>query len=391
MTDNSGDKVKYETDDETISDTLGLSGLENIGNTCYMNSVLQCLSATDILNQYLRSKMFKNDLKNGVNRLIIKDKKSKIANFDNICYVVPKFKTKYRFKNSITYRLYQLIKLLWNINCDVIPRKFKSTIDELIPHFSGFAQQDSHEFLSLILDMLHEEFKTDVEILEIKQPEKIDYDKIDVLDNGIKFYANFIKKNHSIILDIFYGIFMFEIRCSNCGNCNYNYEPFNTIELDLNDFTNIEDCLQKYFSPLEVDYSCSKCKKINGEENERKNKAIKTQSIFLLPNKLCIQLKRFKKTETRGGIHIQKISNQIDFPLTNLKLKQFYNSESNLYDLYGIVHHSGSPSGGHYISYTKNMITGDFYEFNDSQVSQVKNPEAIVNPGAYLLFYENKN
>jgi len=387
--------------DETNGDTLGLSGLENIGNTCYMNSVLQCLSATDMLNQYLRSKMFKNDLKNGVNRLIIKDKKSKIANYDQIyneiCYKIPKFKTKYRFKNSITYRLYQLIKLLWNINCDVIPRKFKTTLDELIPHFRGFSQQDSHEFLSLILDMLHEEFKTDVEILEIVQPEKINYEKIDILDNGIKFYTNFIKKNHSIILDIFYGIFMFEIKCSTCGNCNYNYEPFNTIELDLNDSTNIDECFKKYFSQSEVDYSCSKCNNIsqvngvNGGTNGGINKAIKTQSIFILPNKLCIQLKRFKKTETRGGIHIQKISNQIDFPLKDLKLDQFYNSDSFTYDLYGIVNHSGSPSGGHYISYTKNMITGDFYEFNDSRVSQVKNPQAIVNPGAYLLFYEKKN
>lgn len=381
---------------EINGDTLGLSGLENIGNTCYMNSVLQCLSATDMLNQYLRSKMFKNDLKNGVNRLIIKDKKSKIANYEQITYVVPKFKTKYRFKNSITYRLYQLVKLLWTINCDVIPRKFKATLDELIPNFHGFSQQDSHEFLSLILDMLHEEFKTDVEILEIVQPEKINYDKIDVLDGGVKFYANFIKKNHSIILDIFYGIFMFEIKCSSCKNSNYNYEPFNTIELDLNDSINIDECLKKYFSSSEVDYSCSKCNntQVNGETtqiNEQINKAIKTQSIFLLPNKLCIQLKRFKKIETRGGVHIQKINNQIDFPLTNLQLEQFYNTDSFTYDLYGIVNHSGSPSGGHYISYTKNMITGDFYEFNDSRVSQIKNPESIVNPGAYLLFYEKKN
>jgi len=373
-------------------DTLGLSGLENIGNTCYMNSVLQCLSATDILNQYLRSKMFKNDLKNGVNRLMIKNKKAQVVNYDevygDIAYHIPKFKTKYRFKNSITYRLYQLVKLLWNINCDVIPRKFKGTLDELIPNFNGFAQQDSHEFLSLILDRLHEEFKTDVEILEIIQPENIDLDKISILESGIKFYTNFIKKNHSIILDIFYGIFLFEIKCKTCGNCNYNYEPFNTIELDLNDSNSIEDCFKKYFSPSEVDYNCSKCtKSINTETN----KAIKSQQIFLLPNKLCIQLKRFKKTESRGGMSISKITNLIRFPLNNLELNQFYNKESSNYDLYGVVHHSGNSNGGHYISFTKNMISGDWYEFNDSRVSQIMNPESIVNPGAYLLFYEKKN
>lgn len=390
--------IDDQNDDKIDGQTLGLSGIDNIGNTCYMNSVLQCLSATDMLNQYLQLKMFKNDLKNGVNRIIIKNAKTKIANFDDVCYQIPKYKIKYRFKNSITYRLYQLIKILWDINCDVIPRKFKTTLDELIPNFRGYSQQDSHEFLSIILDTLHEEFKTDVEILEIKQPENIDYKNINILDNGIKFYINFIKKNHSIILDIFFGIFVFEIKCKKCGNCNYNYEPFNTIELDLNcisnnDSANIEDCFNKYFSQTEVDYNCSKCNikdvtKVDVTKVDVTNKAIKTQKIFLLPNKLCIQLKRFKKTETNRGVHIQKINNQINFPLTDLKLSQFYNSDDFSYNLYGVVHHSGSSNGGHYIAYTKNIMSGDWYEFNDSQVCQIKNPEYIVNSGAYLLFYE---
>ena len=118
---------------------------------------------------------------------------------------------------------------------------------------------------------------------------------------------------------------------------------------------------------------------------------LKTQQIFLLPNKLCIQLKRFKKTETHGGMHISKINNLIQFPLTELKLSQFYNQEKISYNLYGVVHHSGSANGGHYISYTKNIISKDWYEFNDSNVRQVKNPESIVNSGAYLLFYEKNN
>ena len=84
-------------------------------------------------------------------------------------------------------------------------------------------------------------------------------------------------------------------------------------------------------------------------------------------------------------------SSRVSYSFLNLGfLSSFFSKESNLYDLYGIVHHSGSANGGHYISYTKNMISQDFYEFNDSRVSQIKNPEAIVNSGAYLLFYEKK-
>ena len=54
----------------------------------------------------------------------------------------------------------------------------------------------------------------------------------------------------------------------------------------------------------------------------------------------------------------------------------------------GIVNHSGNSNGGHYISYTKNIMSEDWYEFNDSNVRQIMNPESIVNSGAYLLFYE---
>ena len=56
----------------------GLSGLNNLGNTCYMNSVLQCLSATDILNHHLRNIYFKDNLREGVKRLYIEKLKRDI-------------------------------------------------------------------------------------------------------------------------------------------------------------------------------------------------------------------------------------------------------------------------------------------------------------------------
>ena len=61
-----------------------------------------------------------------------------------------------------------------------------------------------------------------------------------------------------------------------------------------------------------------------------------------------------------------------------------------MYDLYGVVNHSGSIGFGHYYAYCKNKKDGKWYEHNDSMVSEM-NPSGIVTSAAYLLFYERRD
>ena len=50
-------------DNNTNYDVRGLSGLNNIGNTCYMNAALQCLSASNLFVGFLIKKKFVSDIK----------------------------------------------------------------------------------------------------------------------------------------------------------------------------------------------------------------------------------------------------------------------------------------------------------------------------------------
>ena len=147
-------------DTDSSSNIRGISSLNNMGNTCYMNSTLQALSNTNIFCYYMRKTMFKEKLKNGIMRIIIKKMKTNNQ--------ISKKKFKYKFKSSITYRLYQVLKIMWSINCELTPEKFKSSIDILMPKFQGFDQQDAQEFLIFLLDQIHEETKSDIIIKKLK-------------------------------------------------------------------------------------------------------------------------------------------------------------------------------------------------------------------------------
>src|SRR5690606_18798247 len=115
----------------TSTFTKGLCGLRNLGNTCFMNSSLQCLSNTVLLREYFISDSHKNDI----------NKNNPIG-----------------MKGHVAENFGNLMKLMWSGEEPYVsPRALKQTIAKWAPQFEGFNQHDSQELLAFLLDGLHED------------------------------------------------------------------------------------------------------------------------------------------------------------------------------------------------------------------------------------------
>jgi ubiquitin carboxyl-terminal hydrolase 8 len=405
----------------------GLSGLNNIGNTCYMNSALQCLSASNIFTGFLIKKKFVSDLKeNIVQNLANGERKKKrsqgenIKDDDDVSVYLKDIKKHYYA--SMTYNTYKLFKAMWKTNSAVTPKSFKHNLGEHCGAFRNFSQQDSQELINFLLDKIHEEIKCEVSLKYKNVPkdivsyishrkdicEKIQKEKnpslletkIKVLETfvnehpreeiifkSLEYWDSYIKKNYSPIIDMFSGLFMSEVCCLNCNKKSQSFEPFNILPLSIPEQTStLNDCL-KEFSKTEVlrdnnKYNCEHCKKQVDAE--------KKLYIWDLPELLIIQLKRFNNM----GRHTRKNGETIKFPLENLTFNDNYHqyrTRDYKYDLYGVVYHMGNLHGGHYISYTKNPMNNKWYRFNDSSVHHIPDDsieKEIVNGGSYILFYK---
>lgn len=335
----------------------GLSGLANLGNTCFLNSAVQCISHTYELNDFFD-----------------KDNKGMIEKKDN--------------KDTLVYREWnELRKLMWVKNCCISPGRFVSSIQHIAEVkkrdlFTGFAQNDLPEFFLFLMDEIHNAFKRSVK-MNITGEEKTEKDKLAM--SCYSMLEKMYSKEYSEIVKLFYGIHVSQIFKEDNKDIilSQNPEPFFMINLPIpkRKTLNIYECFDLFTNKEKLE---GDNKWLNEKTNTYED-AIKQIQFFSLPDILVIDLKRFDN-------RMRKNNCCIDFPLENLDLSKYiigYDEKSYTYDCYGICNHSGSSLGGHYTSYVKNA-NDKWYHFNDTNVSEVENKNKMVSSKAYCLFYRKK-
>lgn len=324
----------------------GLTGLVNFGNICFMISILQCLSNTLSLSDYIISAQYKDDVNEKSN------------------------------EKFVLYSYINLILHMWQSNQLIKPKTLVENICIFHKKYFALEQQDSHEFLMYLLEILHRSLSYEIEIEETRSsPNKL-------IKDSIQSWKNAFEKEYSVIIKTFYGSILNTIQCSNmtCGNIENVFEPYNCLQLDIDNKTNLYECLNDYFNEEEHinDWKCDKCQHFGCKKNTR---------LWSNPNYVIIQLKRF----SRNGLI--KNSNLVQYPIRDLDLTKYHStlkSDNNkyIYDLYAVNYHSGQLNFGHYWSSCKNL-DGHWYNFNDGNVTKITQ-EQLVTHDAYILFYHRK-
>ena len=346
----------------------GRTGLRNLGNTCYMNAVLQSFSSLTEFRDYYQHiypKLYPNT------QAIIK---KKLSNNQSIKFSIRKRNLKVTtIKNhqaaALSIDLSVLLRFLWN------GKRIQFTPDEILKNvwskysrFKGFKQQDAQEFTIFLLDQLAKE-----------------------LTNAN--YPNFIEDN-------FIGQVLNQVECQTCFNCSQIITATSIISLQfptlssqkIFHLTELLDYAFKNAELLALDnqYYCNKC--------QTKVNAIKSQHILQLPAKYIIfhiirtkfDLKTFKTTKDKTNLI---------YPLADLNLNPYLakNTQdidhfSNFYDLQAMVTHSGKGIlEGHFTNYSWISSLGVWLNFNDTKVKIVNANQVKANEKkAYLLFYQRR-
>ena len=176
----------------------GAVGLRNLGNTCFMNSTLQCMAQTPWLTQYFLDKNHVAEI-----------------NRDNPL----------GHKGRIAEEYADLLQRMWGNEFSVVaPSGFKRAIGDFAPQFSGYNQQDSQELLAFLVDGLHE----DLNRLKKKgyDPEPIKSDgKSDAALATITWNRH-EKRHDSEILDHMGGMFRSNVICMGCKTHFRKFDPF---------------------------------------------------------------------------------------------------------------------------------------------------------------------
>ncbi|XP_072933095.1 ubiquitin carboxyl-terminal hydrolase 8 isoform X4 [Epargyreus clarus] len=324
----------------------GLTGLKNLGNTCYMNSIIQCLNNTAFLVSYFCNGTYQEH----VNRT-------------------------HSTRGAIAEELAAVVRALWSGQYRFIATKdLRNEVGKHQRAFRGSEQQDSHEFLTILMDWLHLDLQ-----FSIKPPHK------EGLCASERAWAEYTRCKESLVLRLFYGQIRSTVRCATCAALSATYDSFSNLSLELPPHAarcTLADCLKLYLNGETVPgWNCPNCKE--------KRDAVKKLDISRLPPVLVIHFKRFYVDPKEYMCNAyRKKQTYIDFPLEDLDMRQFslHCTGNPIYNLYAVSNHYGSMEGGHYTAYCKSIMYGKWYKYDDHVVTEISASE-VKSSAAYILFY----
>ena len=184
--------------------THGLCGGYNLGNTCFMNSSIACLSNCTELTYYFLSGDYKKDI----------NKNNKL------------------FGGELAESWYELLYNYWiNHTTAGDPRDFKNVISKRAHRFRGYNQQDSNEFMDIFLDYMNEDLNKVTNKPYVEIPEKQDNESDEECSK--RFWDNNLLRNDSIIVDLFYGQLKCVVTCPECNWDSVSFDPFSSLNLPI--------------------------------------------------------------------------------------------------------------------------------------------------------------
>ena len=364
---------------------LPRTGLGNFGVTCYMNSTIQCLSATVVLSKFFIDDRFRH-------------------------YVQKNWKG----SQGVMPGLYaNLIRALWkNDTHGILPTSFRNFCGRLNREWAIDRQQDAKEFFDFVVDCLHEDLNINwqrtplrpLTFSEEMQRERMPVPKVSKIE-----WDRYCHREASFISSLFAGQHASRLRCTTCRQTSTTYEAFYSISVEIPPAGtgNIYQCLRSYcqeemLSGDEV-WKCPYCK--------CKRMATKQIIITRAPQILVVHFKRFSASKTQSA---RKIHTPVEFPLHGLRMDDFVISHPSAgaepdssappgmgptvapftYDAFAVLRHLGSSMGsGHYISLVRDAERQCWRMFDDDRVSDfnprdLRSRDRLQNEQAYIVFYE---
>jgi len=336
---------------------LRLCGIENLGNTCYLNTLLQSLKCID---------NFENAIIQSTSTLIKKENEKILP---VICDLADIFE-----------------KMSANPGARMKPMRFINNLQQHIrKHKILIVQQnDIHELYMFFLNMLIEEiginYKTDSKLqTKLLNMIKINDDTFNLVnkfnsqfrEKCNEIWFNHFSKTYSPLIPMFHGQYIEKTKCAKCNYTSNNYTPFNSLLLDLiGDKENVDiiDCIKNHFAEKQLNtggdkniyWKCEKC-------NDTIQNSTQQKEIYKMPQILVVLFKRYHHIQ-RGILkddrRILLNDGELDFnSIIGINFK---------YKLRSIGMHTGHLGGGHYYTIIKDdKLANNYYEVNDTSIHKI--------------------